>query len=372
MSAESGRREVLVAHGAEKVYGRGKSLNHAVKPTDLAVVAGRSLGVAGESGSGKSTVLKMLLDLEPTTGGEITFDGTSLRSLSAGQRRRYRADVQAVFQDPGSSLDPRAKIWRSITEPAWAAGDLDNSRRKERAMQLLAEVDLPGSFASRLPHQLSGGERQRVAIARALSSKPQVILLDEPVTALDVSVRGAIINLLADRADSMTYVIVSHDLTIIAHLTQDLIIMYQGFVVESGPTDDVLARPLHPYTAALIASVDNPLYESGNDSDVPAPEGACPFINRCPFAFEPCVAMPPVTGDVHRVRCHLDRRGDSTPPHASADLITIAGPLDNSTTSTGASNEPLRNEHPAARPLLRTEALDEEAAGPRIHRRMVE
>jgi oligopeptide/dipeptide ABC transporter ATP-binding protein len=166
-------------------------------------------------------------------------------------------------------------------------------------------VNLPRRFADRHPHELSGGERQRVAIARALSSSPEVVVLDEPVTSLDVSVRGSIINLLLDRAEGVTYVIVSHDLTIIHHLAASLYVMFKGLVVEQGPTAEILANPLHPYTQVLVASISNPLYQPPIDSDDAAPTSACPYLPRCPHAMDVCHELPQLTGDEHAVRCRL-------------------------------------------------------------------
>ncbi len=311
----------LRARKVTKTFGRGDRAVHAVRPTDLDVVPGRPIGIAGESGSGKSTLLRLLLDLEIPSDGTVEFEGRPILSLDGATYRKYRSSVQAVFQDPGSSLDPRMPIWKSITEPRWIRDGLSRDERRALASELLAGVDLPDTFADRLPHQLSGGERQRVCVARALAPSPVVVLLDEPVTALDVSVRGAIINLLADHADAVTYVVVSHDLTVIAHLTEQLIIMYAGYVVEQGPTRDVLDQPLHPYTQALVASVEDPLYAGGRDSDAPAPDGACPFLLRCPHAFDACHQMPATTGGQHQVRCHLDDR----PPTTSTPNLIRAG-----------------------------------------------
>jgi peptide/nickel transport system ATP-binding protein len=297
---------LLRTSGACKRYGAGRHAVDAVRDVDLVVRIGRPVGVAGESGSGKSTLLRLLLDLEAPTSGTVAFADRPLNKLDRAQRRRYRTEVQAVFQDPGSSFSPRAHMWKSITEPAWIARGLARPSRRQLAGQLLTGVELPGHFADRLPHQLSGGERQRVAIARALSSNPHVVLLDEPVTSLDVSVRGAIINLLADRADQVTYVVVSHDLTVIAHLTDELLVMYRGLVVERGPTAEVLANPRHPYTQVLVSSVGNPLFQPPIDNDTPAPRDACPYLHRCPHAMDVCLALPEprMTGE-QETRCHL-------------------------------------------------------------------
>jgi len=312
---------ILRTRAVTKTFGHAQHAVHAVRATDLDIVEGRPIGIAGESGSGKTTLLKLLLDLDSPTTGAVEFEGRTISALDRDGYRRFRSRVQAVFQDPGSSLDPRMPIWKSITEPRWVRDGIGREARRQLAAELLAGVDLPAAFVDRLPHQLSGGERQRVCVARALSPEPRIVLLDEPVTALDVSVRGAIINLLAERSGAVTYAVVSHDLTVIAHLTEELVIMYAGYVVERGPTDAVLHRPLHPYTQALVASVEDPLHTAGRDSDEPAPEGACPFIHRCPHAFDACQAMPEPTGTEHIVRCHLDDR----PPTEPTPILIRAG-----------------------------------------------
>lgn len=251
---------LLEAIAARRRYGRRPEVR-AVDGVDLTVHQGCSVGIAGESGSGKSTLLRLLLGLENPNGGVIRFRGDDVRTLRGVARRSYRASVQAVFQDPGSSLNPRQRVWKVATEPAWVVDRLGRGDRRELVRELLASVELPVGYADRYPHQLSGGERQRVAIARALSCRPAAVLLDEPVTSLDVSIRGHVINLLNERAReaALTYVVVSHDLTAIYHLTEYLYVMRHGVVVEHGPTADVIAGPRHPYTARLVAALDDPL-----------------------------------------------------------------------------------------------------------------
>lgn len=303
---------VLSATDVVKHYRQGGSarMTRALDGVSVDVWSGRPVGIAGESGSGKSTLLRLLLGLEGPTAGDVSFASRPIRHLSAGERRTYRRSVQAVFQDPSSSLDPRHRIWRSVTEPVWVAEGLSRRQRRSRAAELLTIVGLPGSYANRYPHQLSGGERQRVAIARALSSRPKVVLLDEPVTSLDVSIRAQIMNLLAARAAEMgvTYVVISHDLTAIYYLTDYLYIVYRGLVVEEGPTEEIIANPLHPYTRTLVASVGDPMFDSGMVAeDAEAASGACPYRPRCPMAMERCAVCPPasVGPTAHPVRCWL-------------------------------------------------------------------
>ncbi len=317
---------VLKTVDVAKIFGTGSYTTRAVAGVDFELSPGRSAGIAGESGSGKTTLLRLLLGLEPPTAGTVRVPRHDIATLDRPGRREYRRNVQAVFQDPGASLDPRARIWQSITEPVWMASGLSRRQRKATAGDLLRSVDLPARFADRHPHELTGGERQRVAIARSLSSHPAVVVLDEPVTALDVSVRGSIINLLLDRADVATYIVVSHDLTVIHHLADDLFIMFQGIVVERGPTRDLLEAPQHPYTQLLVSSVANPLYQPPIDRDDAAPIEACPYLHRCPEAMPVCVTLPaPTIVDSHIVRCHLytDAGAPASVPvsiRASSDL----------------------------------------------------
>lgn len=251
---------LLEAVDVRRHYGRRAAVR-AVDGVDLAIPEGTSLGIAGESGSGKSTLLRLLLRLEQPTSGTLKFEGTDVQLLKGQAYRNYRSNVQAVFQDPGSSMNPRHRVWRAITEPQWAMTGLDSAARRELAGELLASVELPQHYSDKFPHELSGGEQQRVAIARALSPNPRVVLLDEPVTSLDISVRGHVINLLNEQARSagLSLIIVSHDLTAIFHLTERLMVMRRGVVVESGPTAEVVGDPLHPYTRTLVEAVNNPL-----------------------------------------------------------------------------------------------------------------
>lgn len=286
---------ILEARGVHRVYGSRSGTDvRALAGVDVAVHAGRPVGIAGESGSGKSTLLRLLLALEPPSEGDVTFEGVAVDEFNHERKRHFRRSIQAVFQDPGSSFDPRHRIWRLVTEPAWVTEGLSTPQRKDLAAELLASVDLPRHHLTRFPHQLSGGERQRVAVARALSSKPSVILLDEPVTSLDISVRGYVINMLMRKArdEAVTYVVVSHDLAAIFHLTDYLYVMYEGVVVEEGPTIEVITGPLHPYTQALVAAVENPLASTDEERGVSAPPGACPYVHRCPYAEARCQALP--------------------------------------------------------------------------------
>jgi ABC-type glutathione transport system ATPase component len=257
---------VLNAEGVVRRYARrrfGRTIGHtrAVDGVSISVRRGMSVGIAGESGSGKSTMLRLLLGLERPDAGSVSFEGKNLVALDRDAYRRYRAAVQVIFQDPQASFDPRQQMWRSVSEPAWKAAGLEKAKRIALCEELFERFSLPAAAIHKYPHQLSGGERQRSAIARALSAHPQLILLDEPVTALDVSIRGAIINLLNQLAkkEQLTYVVVSHDLTAIYYLTDYLYVMRHGKVVEEGPTLEVIEAPKDPYTIQLVEGVRDPL-----------------------------------------------------------------------------------------------------------------
>ncbi|MET7466022.1 ATP-binding cassette domain-containing protein [Nonomuraea sp. NPDC005501] len=226
---------------------------HALKGVSLTVHRGERFGIVGESGSGKSTLLRLLCALDRPTSGSVTFGGREVTGRPERSLRFLRRSLQIVFQDPMSSLDPRMRVRDLVAEPLVALGEPVGNRVAE----LLDAVGLPASAAGRYPHQFSGGQRQRIAIARALAPRPEVLVADEPVSALDVSVRGQILNLLADLADELglTLVFVSHDLAVVRHLCETVAVVHDGLIVESGPVDDVWAAPEHPYTRALLAAV---------------------------------------------------------------------------------------------------------------------
>ncbi|MGW0811033.1 ATP-binding cassette domain-containing protein [Nonomuraea sp. NPDC002799] len=226
---------------------------HALREVSLTIHRGERFGVVGESGSGKSTLLRLLCALDQPTGGSITFDGQEITGRPERRLRFLRENLQIVFQDPMSSLDPRMRVRDLVAEPLVALGLPVGGRVAE----LLSEVGLPATAADRYPHQFSGGQRQRIAIARALAPRPKVLVADEPVSALDVSVRGQILNLLADLADELglTLVFVSHDLSVVRHVCETVAVMNAGEIVETGPVDEVWAAPAHPYTRTLLEAV---------------------------------------------------------------------------------------------------------------------
>ena len=229
----------------------------ALRGVSLNVTAGRSMGIVGESGSGKSTLARLVMALEPPTSGEILFMGRNLHALPPDELRAARRDFQMVFQDPYGSLDPRRPIWRTVAEPAAALEGATRAQQRERAAATLESVGLRADALDKYPHEFSGGQRQRIAIARALITKPKLIVADEAVSALDVSVQAQVLNLMADLRDhhGVTFLFISHDLAVVSHLCADVAVMKGGLIVEQGPVRQVLREPAHDYTRTLLESV---------------------------------------------------------------------------------------------------------------------
>ncbi|HMN21645.1 MAG TPA: ATP-binding cassette domain-containing protein [Ottowia sp.] len=230
---------------------------HALKGVSLAVRAGRSLGIVGESGSGKSTLARLVMALERPSSGQVLLQGRDLHALTPRELRTARRELQMVFQDPYGSLDPRRPVWRTVAEPAAALEGARRAEQRERAAAMLEAVGLRADALDQYPHEFSGGQRQRIAIARALITRPRLIVADEAVSALDVSVQAQVLNLMADLRDQhgVTFLFISHDLSVVAHLCQDVAVMQGGRVVEHGPVRQVLREPSHAYTRSLLASV---------------------------------------------------------------------------------------------------------------------
>lgn len=288
----------------------------AVDGVSFELSAGETLGIAGESGSGKSTVARTLVQLTRATGGSITLDGVDVTALRGAALKRYRRRMQMVYQDPYDSLDPRMTVRDAIGEALSVRGVAREHRARETE-RLLQQVNLPGSLGTRYPGQLSGGQRQRVSIARALAVEPDVIICDEAVAALDVSIRAQVLNLLKDiqRDTGVGYVFISHDLSTLRFIADRVAIMYVGRVVESGPSEELFAHPWHPYTRALIAAVpsvtsrgERRLKLSGEPPDPGNPPSGCPFHPRCPDAIDKCRDERPVltpVGAGRAVACHV-------------------------------------------------------------------
>jgi peptide/nickel transport system ATP-binding protein len=229
---------------------------HALQGVSFRLETGRSLGVVGESGSGKSTLARLVMALEPPTAGTVRFDGRDLHALPAAELRRARAGFQMVFQDPFGSLDPRQTVARIVAEPLEAQAQGTPAERRERAGEMLAAVGLRAADLDKYPHEFSGGQRQRIAIARALVTRPRLIVADEPVSALDVSVQAQVLNLMQDLQDrfGVSYLFISHDLAVVDLVCDDVLVLHQGRVVEAGPADRLFRAPEHDYTRRLLAA----------------------------------------------------------------------------------------------------------------------
>jgi peptide/nickel transport system ATP-binding protein len=230
---------------------------HALNGVSFTIEAGRSMGIVGESGSGKSTLARLVMALDKPTAGRVKLLGRDLHALPAEELRHARRDIQMVFQDPYGSLDPRQTIERIVTEPLAAQGDTSREERHQRAADTLASVGLRANDLSKYPHEFSGGQRQRIAIARALITRPRLIVADEPVSALDVSVQAQVLNLMQDlQAEfGITYMLISHDLAVVHHLCDDVAVLWQGRIVEQGPPERLFTAAEHPYTRALLEAV---------------------------------------------------------------------------------------------------------------------
>ena len=293
----------------------------AVDGIDFTVARGETMGLVGESGCGKTTTGRCILRLERPTSGDIIYDGVNIATLEGAELRALRQRIQVIFQDPYSSLNPRMKIGAIIAEPMYVHGiEPDAKKRDARVRELLAECGLNPNFADRYPHEMSGGQRQRVGIARALAMKPEFIVCDEPVSALDVSIQAQVVNLLEDlRAKfGLTYLFIAHDLSVVRHLCQRVAVMYLGHIVEMAASDALFDTPLHPYTQALLAAVPvpDPVIEHGRDfrpvkGEVPSPmnpPSGCVFHPRCPMAVARCAKEAPVPRELrpgHFVACDV-------------------------------------------------------------------
>ncbi len=293
---------------------------HAVDGVDLEIHPGEVLAVVGESGSGKSTIARCVLRLIDPTAGRILFDGQDVTPLKGRQLAGFRQQVQPVFQDPYSSIDPRWRVGRSVAEALNAFVIGTKPERRERVIDLLDRVGLDPSFARRHPHELSGGQRQRAGIAAALAPRPRLIVADEPVSALDVSVQAQVLNLLADlqRDLGLAILFVAHDLSVVEHISHRTAVMYLGKIVETGPTERVFRAPRHPYTKALLEAIPHPdpgrpLVGSALEGEIPSPispPSGCRFRTRCPVAIERCAVEEPemtLYDSGHTAACHVAR-----------------------------------------------------------------
>jgi oligopeptide transport system ATP-binding protein len=307
----------------------GDDVVHAVDGVSLEVRSGETLGVVGESGCGKSTLGRLLVRLHEPTSGSVHFDGSDITNLSRRHLRPYRREMQMIFQDPYASLNPRKRVGQILGDPFEIHGGLSREKTRTRVRELLETVGLSPDHVNRYPHEVSGGQRQRIGVARALALNPKLIVADEPVSALDVSIQAQVINLLDDLQSDfdLTYVFIAHDLGVVHHVSDRIAVMYLGVVVEVGPSDELFLAPVHPYTEALLSAI--PAIEGEEEvrrerivleGEVPspvAPPAGCRFHTRCRYATDICkIERPPLVdhGGGRFAACHhpLDAKGAGT------------------------------------------------------------
>ncbi len=301
-----------VSQGFLKPKGSARALDG----VSFTLARGKTLAVVGESGCGKSTLARQITMVEPPTGGELWMDGANIADADRATLKRVRPMVQMVFQNPYASLNPRKKVGAMLEEPLEINTRLNKSSRAEKALEMMKKVGLRPEHYGRYPHMFSGGQRQRIAIARALMLDPKVIVADEPVSALDVSIQAQVLNLLMDlqEASGVAYLFISHNLAVVEHIADDVLVMYLGKTVEHGSKRQLFARPLHPYTKALLASTpridpaqrQQKIMLPGELPSPLAPPPGCAFNNRCPFAVERCRVEVPLLEnfDGQLVACH--------------------------------------------------------------------
>ncbi|WGU92154.1 ABC transporter ATP-binding protein [Paenibacillus dendritiformis] len=301
------------------LFGKNKQTLKAVDDVSFQIRRGETFGLVGESGCGKSTTGRSIVRLYDVTAGEIRFDGTDLAHLSERELKPFRKRMQTIFQDPYSSLNPGMNVTQLISEPMEIHGFGTKAEHRETVLELLNKVGLKPEHAERYPHEFSGGQRQRISIARALSVKPEFILCDEPISALDVSVQAQVVNMLEDlQAEfGLTYLFIAHDLSMVRHISDRIGVMYLGKLVELAPSDELYNHPAHPYTQALLAAIPVPDPNAAGgaaamlEGDLPSPlagAAGCRFASRCPFATDRCRRQEPEWKEIspgHFAACHL-------------------------------------------------------------------
>lgn len=303
----------------KKYFKTGRGMLHAVEEVNLKIEEGKTLGVVGESGCGKSTLGRTILRLHPATSGQVLFNGEDILKCNKREMKKVKANMQMVFQDPYSSLDPRMSVRGLISEPLETCGDIKDKKEINRRVEEIMELcGLPANHANLYPHELDGGLRQRVGLARAMTLDPKFIVCDEPVSALDVSIQAQILNLLMDLQEQkkLSYMFITHDLCVVKHISDEIMVMYMGQVVERAKTDELFENPTHPYTKALLAAIPTIDLSSrkkerfvltGEVSNPINPEPGCRFAHRCPYATDKCKednAVREITPG-HFVACNL-------------------------------------------------------------------
>jgi len=338
---------VLEATDLERSYAigrgmfRGSAILQALRGVSFAMRPGRTLAIVGESGCGKSTLARLVTLVEPPSAGRLVIDGIDAITASGAERQKLRRTVQIVFQDPYGSLNPRKKIATILEEPVKINTSRSRAERRQAVEDIMAHVGLRPEFASRYPHMFSGGQRQRIAIARALMLRPKIVVLDEPVSALDVSIQAQVLNLLIDLQEELrlAYLFISHDLSVVRHIADEVAVMYLGSFVEQGTRAQVFEAPLHPYTRALQASSPStdPKHRSRRvpvTGELPSPidpPSGCTFHPRCPFANERCrrevPRLQPYDGSNHLHACHAveERRLPDLPRASRQAAAGLAG-----------------------------------------------
>ena len=309
---------LLEIKNLKKYFKTPRGMLHAVDDVSFTLERGKTLGIVGESGCGKTTTGRTILRLEEPTSGQILFDGRDITKLSKNEMRKLRKDMQLIFQDPFSSLDPRMTVSQAIEEPIKLAGLIkDKNKRFMRVLELMDTVGLAQRLVNTYPHELDGGRRQRIGIARALAVNPKFIVCDEPVSALDVSIQAQILNLMKQiqKEYGLTYIFITHDLSVVNHFSDDIAVMYLGRLIEKAPSEKLFEKPMHPYTQALLSAIPVPSLHNrterilikGEITSPINPKPVCRFANRCPYCTEICQSQEPPLVEVepqHFVACH--------------------------------------------------------------------
>ena len=315
----SEQKALLEVKGLKKYFSTPRGMLHAVDDVSFTINKGQTLGVVGESGCGKSTTGRAILRLLEPTGGEVLFEGEDLAKLSKEEMRKKRKDLQIIFQDPFSSLNPRKTISQTIAEPLLLNKMVtDKKQLQKKVLELMETVGLAERLYNTYPHELDGGRRQRIGIARALSVNPKFIVCDEPVSALDVSIQAQILNLMEDLQEQMglTYMFITHDLSVVNHFSDDIAVMYLGKLIEKAPSDELFKNPTHPYTQALLSAIPLPnihkqldrILLKGEITSPIEPKPVCRFANRCNYATDRCRSEEPQLKEIspgHFVSCFL-------------------------------------------------------------------